>query len=315
MTETAKTVFEKYEVRKSCKQKKAFRKFVMSFCDKNGYKVSVEKGYFGANNIVVGDIDDAKVVYTAHYDTCPSLPFPNFITPKNFLIYLLYQIALTLVIVAVIFGTEALVLLGFGQLAEWTNSTFLKEFVLPWIPTVIALIFLLLITSGPANKHTANDNTSGVNTLLDIMSRMPEDKKSEVVFVFFDLEEMGMLGSSAFSSKHKKQMEQKPLINFDCVSDGEHILFVLRKSARHLKSVLVQAFASTDNVKCEVATNWIFYPSDQMNFKVGIGVASLKSTAGGLLYMDKIHTNRDTVYREENIEFLANGAIKLLDLI
>ncbi len=314
MTESTKIIFEKFEVRKTGKQKKAFRDYLLNFCEQNGYKATVEKGFLGARNVVVGDVDKAKLVYTAHYDTCPALPFPNFITPKNFIIYLLYQILLFVVIFGAIILGETVALLAFGFLAEATQSDFLY-FILPWIPSFVALAFLLLITCGPANKHTANDNTSGITTLLDIMSRLPQDKRDTVAFVFFDLEEAGLIGSTAFASKHKKEMKEKPLINFDCVSDGEHMLFVLRKKARYLKPVLDDAFASTDKVTCEVADKWIFYPSDQANFNQGIGVASLKSTKGGMLYMDRIHTKRDTVYREENIEFLADGAVKLIDLI
>ena len=63
-----------------------------------GYDFKVEKGAFGARNIVIGDPEAAKVLYTAHYDTCARMPFPNFITPKCLPIYLLYQILLTVVL-------------------------------------------------------------------------------------------------------------------------------------------------------------------------------------------------------------------------
>jgi len=49
-----------------------------------------------------------------------------------------------------------------------------------------------------------------------------------------------------------------------------------------------------------------------MMFKCGVGVAALKRTAKGTLYMDRIHTKRDTVYQEENIEFLVDGCITLV---
>ena len=101
MTETTQTVFEKYEVRKSKKQKTAFMEYVQSTAADMGYECHVEKGYCGARNIVVGNPDTAKVIYTAHFDTCARMPFPNFITPKCIWIYLLYQILLTVVLLAV----------------------------------------------------------------------------------------------------------------------------------------------------------------------------------------------------------------------
>ena len=68
-------------------------------------------------------------------------------------------------------------------------------------------------------------------------------------------------------------------------------------------------------IQVEIATTGVFYPSDQMNFNRGIGVAALNKSKRGILYMDKIHTPRDTVYDEENIAFLKNGAIKLTKLL
>ena len=85
MTPLSEYVFEKFHVRKSKKQKDGFIDYIKEFAKKEGYSCRVEKGSFGARNIVIGDPARAKAIYTAHYDTCARLPFPNFITPKNFL--------------------------------------------------------------------------------------------------------------------------------------------------------------------------------------------------------------------------------------
>ena len=104
------------------------------------------------------------------------------------------------------------------------------------------------------------------------------------------------------------------VINFDCVSDGNNILFVAKKGASDLASKLEDAFISNDKYSVEVVTKGAFYPSDQKNFTKGVGVAALNKLKCGILYMDKIHTPKDTVYDEENIEFLKCGAIKLVGL-
>lgn len=309
MTETTKEVFEKYQVRKTKEQKSAFISFVQKKAGRLGFTSKIEASSTGACNIVVGDVERAKVVYGAHYDTCPRLPFPNFITPKNFFIYLLYQIVLVVVIVGVMLGSMFLADLVLGK---FESLAVLESLV----QLAIYFGFIFLMLAGPANKHTANDNTSGVTTLLDIMAKLPNEYKNDVAFVFFDLEEVGMIGSAAFAKKYKKIMKNKLLINFDCVSDGEDMLFVLRKKAKAHKQILEEAFVSNEQVKVEVATKGVFYPSDQMMFPCGVGVAALKrSKFMNILYMDRIHTNKDTVYREENIEFLAEGSIKLLELI
>ena len=307
MNETTKTVFEKYEIRKSGKQKAAFREFVKSVATENGYKFSVHEGSMGAKNIVIGEPTSAKVIYTAHYDTCPVLPFPNFITPKNFGIYLLYQLFITVVLIAVIFP----IAFGAGMIATVTGTEWLET------PIRYVLYFgiLYLLLAGPANKHTANDNTSGVCTLLSIMEALDPSQRDKVAFVFFDLEETGLIGSASFAKIYNKRLSNTPVVNFDCVSDGENMLFVLKKGSKHLKETIEKAFEPIDGISVEVADKGVFYPSDQKNFNCGVGVAALKKTKKGILYMDRIHTKRDTVYREENVEFLKNGAVRLIDLL
>ncbi len=312
MTETTKTIFEKYEVRKTKKQKASFREYISSLCNDWGYSCKTEKGALGSKNIVVGDVDNARVIYTAHYDTCPRLPFPNFITPKNIFIYILYQLVIAIAILIPIF----LVLLFVGYVA----TMHLPEDVAYDIAYAAELIAMLLVISllllGPANKHTANDNTSGVTTLVDIMHKLPQSERGKVAFVFFDMEEMGLFGSMGFRSKHKKATDKKLLINFDCVSDGENALFVVKRGARGFLPLLKEAFPSTEYISTEIVTKGAIYPSDQANFPCGVGACALKkSKRTGILYMNRIHTSKDTVYKEENIEYFSNGAVKLTELV
>ena len=306
MTETTRTIFEKYLVRKTKKQKSRFIDFVQNQAREDGYECRVEKGYFGARNIVVGNPDRAKVIYTAHYDTCARLPFPNFITPKNIGIYLLYQLVITVAILGSALLIWAGLLFLIGQIS--LDAAFL---VISLGFYVILWAMLWLILAGPANKHTANDNTSGVTVLLDLMNTLPADLRGEAAFVFFDLEEMGLFGSAGFASGHKAVMKNTLLLNFDCVSDGDTILFAVGKGAKKYIPALQSAFPATDTHSVEIGCKGVFYPSDQANFRRGVGVAALKKTRRGILYMDRIHTKRDTVYEAGNIAFLIDGAVRL----
>lgn len=312
MTETTKEIFQKYQVRKSKKQKTAFIEYVKQIAQCYGYDCTVEKGAFGVRNIVIGTPDTAKVLYTAHYDTCPRLPFPNFITPKNFLIYLLYQFLIVGIFFAFSFA------LGFfiGLISSYVpGMSDTVRLILSFLPQLVCLLFLYLLLDGPANKNTANDNTSGVTTILDIMKELPQDQKSKVAFVLFDLEEAGLFGSASFASKHKAIKKNTLVLNFDCVSDGETILFALKRTTKQYTQLLQKAFVSTADITVEITKN-AFYPSDNASFKGGIGVASLKKSKHfGILYMDRIHTNKDVIYREENIRFLTSGAINLAKLL
>lgn len=298
MTHTTKEIFERYQVRKSKKQKTAFIDWLTPIATGHGYEVNVEKGTFGARNIVIGNPDTAKVVFSAHYDTCSTLPIPNICTPLNIPIYILYNLFLSLVLLFIPFAGLFIYFLFPGMITAG-----LAEFLF-----IFGFIYLY---GGSANKHTANDNTSGVTAVIDLMLDMPNELRDKVAFVLFDMEEYGLIGSDAFARKHKATMKEKLLVNLDCVSDGETMLFCFRKKAKEMVCLFQNAFPSDERVESKFATKGFVYPSDQVNFKCGVGIVALNKTQKGLLYLDKVHTKKDTVYREENIAYLVEGCIRL----
>lgn len=305
MTELSQTILDRWQVRKTKKQKTAF----IEFMQQNFPEMKVEQGGFGNNrNLVIGDVSSADVILGAHYDTCAQLPFPNFITPKNIPLYLLYSLA-----ICIPFG---LVALGINALLHLFTDYFFLLYWGTFLPTMA--LMLLVFMAGKPNPHTVNDNTSGVITLCEIWAAMTEQQRAKTAFVFFDNEENGLLGSAYFRSLHKKDgLDQKLMINYDCVSDGEHMLFVLNKPARsRYGQAFAAAFPSTGDhrVWLENASSTM-YPSDQGNFPVSVGVAALKKKKGVGLYMNRIHTAKDTVLREQNITYLTAGTLALIDQI
>lgn len=310
MRGTTQEIFKKHEVRKTKAQKSAFRDYVVSYARSIGYDARVETAGRNAKNVIVGDPRQADVVYTAHYDTCAAMPLPNFITPKCFQLYLLYQVVLSLFLYIIPFS----IMICSRYVYDATDSIGLFSLMLLG-GYALLLAITVLFMMGPANKHTANDNTSGVTLLLDIMTDMPTELRGKAAYIFFDLEELGTLGSKGYAMRHKTLAKQLLVVNFDCVSDGKNILFVLKKKAQYVAEKLEQAFPSNDTYTVEVAGKGVFYPSDQRNFERGIGVSALNKTKRGLLYMNKIHTKRDTVYDEMNIDFLKNGAIELTKIL
>ncbi|MBP3292733.1 MAG: M28 family peptidase [Clostridia bacterium] len=299
-------LLQNYQIRKTFTQKTAF---IEHLSDIYGERMHVEEsGKLPKNrNIVIGNPDTASVVYGAHYDTCARLPFPNFITPKNFAIFLLYQIVIGLAMVLPVLLIDIL----FTTLFVWLDlpdgiDLFLSELVLF---AGIAAIYLLM-TKGPANRQNANDNTSGVVTVLTLADRLAD--RDDVCFVLFDNEEAGLFGSAAFAKAHKTVRDRTLLVNFDCVSDGDWLLILASKPARQTVSYgnFCESFrrrcASTEKIPLFATSMNAIYPSDQMNFKKYIAVAALKKTKTPLVgyYMDRIHTPKDTVFEDENIAVL-----------
>ena len=83
-------ILSNFMIRKNKKQKAAFIDKVQEIINDKGLDVTIEKGSFGVRNIVVGDINKAKVVFTAHYDTCAVIPFPNLMTPTNPVLFVIF---------------------------------------------------------------------------------------------------------------------------------------------------------------------------------------------------------------------------------
>ena len=297
-------VLEKFPIRKSRKQKQAFRDAAVSYLQGLGYPVTVEKGTFGARNIVAGDPEKAKYLITAHYDTCAGMIVPNLITPCNPITFILYQIF----VVAVVFAPAA-VLAYFVKLL--TNDFELAFFV--WYAFI--WIDLILMMFGPANKHNANDNTSGVVTVLEMALSMTHDQRDKVCFVLFDLEEAGLFGSASYRSKHKKASNSQMVVNLDCVGDGDEIRFFptgkLKKNAV-MMAALERCCGTFGEKTVDIRRKgFSVYPSDQGNFPYGVGVCALHKSKIAL-YLGRIHTRRDVILEETNVNILRAGLISMI---
>lgn len=306
MTEQSRKILDEMQVRKSKKQKAAFRAWLCGELEQAGYAPCVEEG-FAARNVVVGDPDKAQVLLTAHYDTQAVLPVPNLITPRNLFFFVLYQALIVLPLFLVVAAAEGLIFAFVPKSAAW--------WLAPLSCIAICAFFMWWLIDGKANKHTANDNTSGVLTLLETALALPPEHRDRVCFVFFDNEEKGMLGSAAFTKRHKGVKKSTPAVNFDCVGDGDSIQFFPRRKLKKDPAALERieaAFLPGCSRDVQMVRGFGFYPSDNANFKKGAGVCPLKHRPIVGYYMDRIHTSRDTVLDEANIALLRDGALRYI---
>lgn len=300
-------VLEQFPIRKSKKQKALFRDEVMTYLQSKGYSVRVEVKGGNAENIVIGDADTAKYLITAHYDTPASIGLPNILTPCNPVAFILWQILLVgiFMIAAIVPGVLIGLALNDAELAGLISG------VLYWV-----LLILLLV--GPANKNNANDNTSGVVTLLETAAAWPEDKRDMVCFVMFDKEELGLVGSAAYRKAHKESTDKQIVLNLDCVGDGDEIVFFPMKKLKKdpEKMELLRKFngARGNKLMYVIEKGFAIYPSDQKHFPYGVGIAAFRRRKGIGLYVDRIHTHRDTILEEENINYLRDTLLTLADV-
>ena len=298
-------VLQHFPIRKTKKQKQQFRDAVQSYLKTIGYDSVIEKGSMGTRNIVIGNPETAQYLVTAHYDTPARLPFPNLITPCNFLPFLGYQLALTVLIYAAAMIPGILLALA-GVSAEIASRT--------WALSLYVILALMLI--GPANKNNANDNTSGVVTVLEIAKSMPEAYRDKVCFVLFDLEEAGLIGSSSYQKAHKKHTENQLILNMDCVGDGnELVMFPTKKLLQSPERMeLLRGITGTWGEKSIALREkgFAYYPSDQKHFPYGVGIAAFRRSSWAGLYCSRIHTNKDTVLEERNVNILRAAVVSLI---
>ena len=289
---------ELFPIRKTKKQKASFREWAIKQAEDLGYDAKTEWNC-GNNNVVIGNPETAEVVFGAHYDTPPVMPFPNFITPKNILVYIIYNLGLVAVLVVICSAVKAVL-----------NSFVNNHDLAFWVSWSLYMLALTLMMFGPANKNNVNDNTSGTAAIFEIMERLPVDKRNKAAFILYDNEEKGMRGSGAYAKDHKTVKKEKLIINMDCVGDGENILFFAPKKARELPAYEKLVSAMEAQVGKNLLMNKMegcIYPSDQSQFKHGIAICACNKMKLIGYYCDKIHTKKDTVCEQENLDFLANG--------
>lgn len=301
MTELSNRILADYQVRKTKAQKQAF----IDLMKEHYPELQIEEGgLIRSRNIVIGNVDEARVVLGAHYDTCARLPFPNMIAPRNFLFSVGYSL-----LVSVPFILLMMFCLAF---LNSRNDNFLLNY---WISfAVMMAVMLYMMMLGKPNEHTANDNTSGVITLLELLAGLTAEERKKICVVLFDNEENGLLGSSQFHKKHKDAMKEKLLINLDCVSDGDHMLLLRNKPAmEQWDELLYRCFADTEEMTVHIVkASTTHYPSDQKNFPVHMALSSMKKHKLIGLYMDRIHTRKDVIFEEKNIFYLRDSLTALV---
>ncbi len=290
---------EHFRVRRTKEEKKAFRNYILEEVNKQGKltaKVETTKDKKN-ENIVIGDPLTARVVCTAHYDTPAWAPFPNIMIPRNKLMLWVTQFIPIIGLLAVS--------LGIPYAIHAFHPLDTRQILLIFLILYYGVYFALF--RGRKNPNNFNDNTSGVAAILSILMAQDAGCIENIAFILFDNEEKGKKGSKAYMSDHFKEMQHKFVLNFDCIANGEHLVFIAMEKAetRAEYELLQKSFCSNETFQTH------FYPSktsnsnsDHKNFPCGVGCEACKQTKGGMLYTPLIHTAKDVVAKKENIDFI-----------
>ena len=307
-------VLTQFPVRKTKKQKQAFRDAVRVYAETLDYLVSVENGICGSKNLVIGDPNTAKYLITAHYDTSARILFPNLVTPFNPVLFALYQLFLSVIIVLIAAFDSVLI----GAAVFFAGLIFAppESGLVITVASILActlgfvllsILFCVLMLFGPANRNNSNDNTSGVVTLLETARTFPENQRNKVCFVLFDMDQKGLWGAKSYRKMHNAVLNRQLVINLDCVGDGDHIFVFPTKKVKDDRKKLTSLYKMCGYMgKKSIRLHekgFSYYPSDHRFFPNGVGICALRKNKL-CYYLSRIHTKRDTVLEETNINIL-----------
>lgn len=293
-------ILNNYQIRKTYKQKTQFINFL-----ENRYKnipITIEKSgkLIKNRNIIIGDFKHADIVYSAHYDTCAFSFVPNMMF-KSKILFVLYQI-----IFLTIFCFVSYILTVVLKLLIRPADVLLLLYLV-WGTLLYQLMF------GIKNNHTANDNTSGVLTILyaiDKIIKVNGTIPKNICFVLFDNEEKGLIGSQRMKTIHKT--DDKIFFNFDCVGNGNNLILFYKKPMKNNK-IFNEFYNKAKNISpshfdtSSKKLNSLMLSSDHIVFKNSIGIATFKKNKiFKFLYVPRLHTPLDTKYSLKNIKYLSN---------
>lgn len=290
MIETPMDVLKNHPIRRTRKQKQAFRAAVQLYLERQGYSVRTE-GRGNVKNLVFGDPETARFLLTAHYDTPAILWEPHLQMPCNPFWNGLCHVfnALVGLLPALAGGVLACIL---------SRSVYVGACVL----AALVILRPILMLFGLPNRHNANGNTSGVVTLLETAASMPRNLRDRVCFVLLDRGEPAMAGSAAHRKAHFPASNCQTVIDLNCVGDGDTLMLFPGKALREDVNLLCLArrCGPKSVAVWQKRSAWV---SDHRNFPRSVGVTALRQ--GKLGYrLGRTNTFRDTVLDHTNINIL-----------
>ncbi len=290
------TMLKDFPIRRTKAQKEAFRAWAVNQAQESGFEAR-EENCGGHQNVVIGNPEQAEMILTAHYDT-PAVSFmENRMLPRNRLAFYLRQAWM----VGVYLAISAVLGYVVGRLCKDLDTALRLGYA-----AYMLLVMLLLF--GPANKHNANDNTSGVSTLMALLPQIAPENRSRIAVILFDNEEKGLKGSKAYAKAHPDVKKNGLVINLDCVGVGEHILVLANQKAREWAQ-----YAAFESALATTETHTFHHfplegsccNSDQKNFDHAMAICACAQEKRVGFVVHNIHTPRDTQCSEGNIAVIS----------
>lgn len=307
MNDFAARIERDFPLRRKEMQKTEFRTWLVHTLREMGYSPRLEGGEHALSiggtmtNVVVGDIEKAKIVLAAHYDTGVRELLPPIVCPTRPVTYFLYQMLTPLLALAVSFALALAVSFPLD----------LPGLMLPLFLVLLA-VALFYPKYGPDELKNGNNNASGVVTLLEVARALTPRYRGEVAFLFLDGGTQNAKGAKGLRRAHPC-LKEKNVIVIDCVGEGDELLILPGKLARWdgaLLDTFNEQFSNSERKTCFLKTDgFVHYPSDNRAFKHATSICACSRIAG---FGRCILPRRMKALDEENLALLRDGLTKLV---
>ena len=210
--------------RYTLKQKECFLEEVIKKCKDNGYKtsfISKHGSYYQLANLVIGDLDKAKTIVCASYDTPRKSLIPVNYYPfaaKNNVSMGKKNVIVDAVIMIIMFLLSYVILLNFNE-----ASTSIKS--LKIIMLAVLIIFTFFVLKGTANKVNFSRNSAAVAMVMELMEN---NQNPSVAYVLLDRNTVTYEGLKAL--KEKLQDTSKEIILLDALAYGKDTCIAYNKN-------------------------------------------------------------------------------------
>ncbi len=288
--------------RHSREEKDRFLKFLKSELETLGYENEISKaGFPTSKHLETKTNGSCETILMAHYDTSTTLPI--------WIEYLMRISGHTRTLLTII------IVLGLFQFMTLINNDLISNLLRLSIAASVLIPVLFI-----SNKHTMNDNTSGVLSLLLLakkISKLPE-LKDKVKFVFTDNEERSLIGTYQLRKIWDKQSfnySHCKIISIDSVGRGNEV--VLSYNIHKSLAVDLGTAFSKNGIQAHLV-NMGFVPfSDAYNFRklgaININLMN-KSLIPGGFYIKNIHSKRDRKISKGNIKLVIDAVERFLKM-
>lgn len=172
-----------------------------------GYSVDVKEAKVGGDknyNLYIGDIDKAKYVVAAYYDTPPStydlLPYKLF-DEKNRKLELIISTLVPMVLLILI-GTLFIVKIA---TPVWSNSAFGALGIICTFSILCIFAIMYHIRNGIGRRSNFIRNTSSLIALLDFANSLSPDERKKIAFALTDYGCTNCIGDKLLTGRVNKK--------------------------------------------------------------------------------------------------------------